>query len=244
MILLDRGNSSAKAQYRDEGGLLASFATRYRGDWYARLAGWLEDLPAKRCLLASVLDAARQQPLDACLAARFGDAVARCVAERERCGVVNAYEEPGRLGVDRWLALLGAASLVDGDCLIVDAGSAITLDLLRADGRHLGGAILPGINTSRERFRQIFSHIDFEDPRIADSAEPGSSTEAAIQIDYPLDSMQRLRDLVTDWLPRLEPEAAILLAGGDAARVQRDLRRPVRIVPDLVFLGLARLADE
>jgi type III pantothenate kinase len=244
MILLDCGNSSAKAQYRADGRLLASFAIRYHGDWCARLADWLEDLPAERCLLASVLDASRQQTLDACLAARFGEAVTRCVAERERCGVINAYEEPGRLGVDRWLALLGAASLAAGDYLIIDAGSAITLDLLRADGRHLGGAILPGLNTSAARFRQIFSHIDFDDPRIGEHAEPGSSTEAAIQIDYPVDTMQRLRDLVTDWLPRLEPGADILLAGGDAARVQRDLGRPARIVPELVFLGLSRLADE
>jgi type III pantothenate kinase len=244
MILLDCGNSSAKAQYRADGRLQASFATRYDGDWCGRLAGWLEDLPARRCLLASVLDASRQQSLDACLAARFGDAVERCISERERCGVVNGYEEPGRLGVDRWLALLGAASLVDVDCLVIDAGSAITIDLLRADGRHLGGAILPGIHTSRERFRQIFSHIDFADPRIGDNAGPGSSTEAAIQIDYPLDSMQRLRELVAGWLGLLEPGAVILLAGGDAARVQRDLDRPARIVPELVFLGLARLADE
>ena len=244
MILLDCGNSSAKAQYRADGRLLASFATRYSGDWCARLGSWLAGLPAKRCLLASVLDASRQQALDTCLAARFGDAVTRVGPERERGGVINGYEEPGRLGVDRWLALLGAASLVDGDCLIIDAGSAITVDLLRADGRHLGGAILPGINTSRERFRQIFSHIDFDDPRISENAEPGGSTEAAIQIDYPLDSMQRLRELVSDWLPRLEPGATILLAGGDAARVQNVLERPARIVPELVFLGLARMAGE
>jgi type III pantothenate kinase len=244
MILLDCGNSSVKAQYHADGRLRASFSARYSGDWCGRLGNWLGEIPAQRCLLASVLDAARQRDLDTCLAARFGDAVTRCVSERERCGVVNGYEQPGRLGVDRWLALLGAASLVDGDCVVVDAGSAITIDLLRADGRHLGGAILPGIRTSRERFRQIFGHIDFDDPRIGANAEPGSSTEAAIQIDYPLDSMQRLRERVADWLPRLEPGAVILLTGGDAARVQRDLGRPARIVPELVFLGLARLADE
>jgi len=243
MILLDCGNSSAKAQYRAEGRLSASFATRYSGDWGARLADWLRDLPAGHCWLASVLDAGRAQTLDAVLAARFGDAVTRCRSEAESCGVVNGYDEPGRLGVDRWLALLGAASLVAGDCVVIDAGSAITLDLLRGDGRHLGGAILPGIRTSQERFRQIFAHIDFDDPRIAANDEPGSSTEAAIQIDYPLDSIRRLRDLVTDWLPRLGPEAKILLAGGDAARVQRELGREARIVPDLVFLGMARLAD-
>jgi len=243
MILLDCGNSSAKAQYRADGRVAASFATVYSGDWCARLADWLQDWPAGHCWLASVLDAVRQQPLDDCLEARFGEAVTRCRSEAERLGLRNGYDQPERLGVDRWLALLGAAALVDGDCLVIDAGSAITVDLLRGDGRHLGGAILPGINTSAERFRQIFAHIDFDDPRIADHAEPGSSTEAAIQIDYPLDSIHRLRDLVTDWLPRLDAGAKILLAGGDAARVQRELEQPARIVPDLVFLGMARLAE-
>jgi len=243
MILLDCGNSSAKAQDRADGRLAASFVTRYSGDWGARLAAWLRDRPADHCLLASVLDAGRRQILDDVLGARFGDAVSRCRSEAECCGVINGYDEPGRLGVDRWLALLGAAALVDGDCLVIDAGSAITLDLLRGDGHHLGGAILPGINTSKQRFRQIFAHIDFDDPRIAANDAPGSSTEAAIQIDYPLDSIRRLQELVTGWLPRLEPGAQILLTGGDAARVQRELEQQSRIVPDLVFLGMARLAD-
>ncbi len=242
MILLDCGNSSVKAQYRAHGRLQASFATRYRGDWSARLADWLRDLPASHCWLASVLDAGRGQALDAVLGARFGDAITHCRSAAEACGVVSGYDEPGQLGVDRWLALLGAAALVDGDCLVIDAGSAITIDLLRGDGRHLGGAILPGIHTSPQRFRQIFAHIDFDDPRIAASDAPGSSTEAAIQLDYPLDSIRRLRELVTDWLPRLDPGAQILLAGGDAPRVQRELVRDARIVPDLVFLGMARLA--
>ena len=242
MILLDCGNSSAKAQYRTDGRLAASFSTRYSGDWGVHLADWLQDRPASHCWLASVLDAGRRQTLDAVLGSRFGEAVTRCRSEAECCGVINGYDEPARLGVDRWLALLGAAALVDGDCVVIDAGSAITLDLLRGDGRHLGGAILPGIHTSLERFRQIFAHIDFDDPRIVVNDEPGSSTEAAIQIDYPLDSIRRLRDLVTDWLPRLDPGAQILLAGGDAPRVQRELERDARIVPDLVFTGMARLA--
>ena len=242
MILLDCGNSSLKAQFRQSDRVQASFSCVYRPRWTRWLMRWLQKLPDGHCYQASVLDAARQAELDRCLAERFGAAVTRFVSESSRGGVINAYPEPGRLGVDRWMALIGAASLVEGDCIVIDAGSAITLDLLRGDGRHLGGVILPGINTSRARFKQIFNHIDFSDPRIAETDEPGCSTEAAIQIDYASNSIERLRELVTHWIRRLNPNAVILLAGGDAFRVQLELEQPARIVPDLVFLGMSRLA--
>ena len=149
----------------------------------------------------------------------------------------------GAQQVDRWLALLAAAELCAGDCMIIDAGSAITLDLLRADGRHLGGAILPGRYTSIERFRDIFRHIDFDAVARADHANPGCSTEAAIQLDYGQDSLGYLQQLVNRWRPLLDPEAEILLAGGDAPRVLSLLGGKARILPDLVFRGLARLAQ-
>jgi type III pantothenate kinase len=244
VILLDCGNSSLKAQLREDGRVQASFSCAYRDGWIDRLQRWLAGLPVSHCYLSSVLDSARQARLDSCLGDRFGEAVTRFVSTARGGGVTNAYEQPERLGVDRWLALIGALSLVDGDCIVIDAGSAITLDLLRADGRHLGGAILPGINTSAERFRQIFGYIDFDDPLIGQSDEPGCSTEAAIQLDYARDSMQGLRELVNRWGRRLDQDAGLLLAGGDAERVQRELGVPGRIVPDLVFLGMSRLARE
>ena len=223
---------------------MSSFASSYRGDWSRRLMQWMQTTAASRCCQSSVLDAKRQAQLDQCLAQRFGGAVTRFVSEARNGRVINGYEQPERLGVDRWLALIGAAERVERDCIVIDAGSAITLDLLRGDGQHLGGAILPGINTSLQRFRDIFNHIDFDDPRIAHNDEPGSSTEAAIQIDYPDRSIDRLRDLVTSWIQRLDQNASLLLTGGDAFRLQSELEQPGRIVPDLVFLGMRRLAEQ
>jgi type III pantothenate kinase len=57
---------------------------------------------------------------------------------------VNAYTEPERLGVDRWLAMQGAWRRRGAGFLLVDAGTAVTLDLVDDRGRHQGGAILPG----------------------------------------------------------------------------------------------------
>lgn len=68
----------------------------------------------------------------------------------KRGGVINAYADPGQYGVDRWAALLGAHALYDDPVCIIDAGTAITVDLLDARGVHHGGRILPGLQMMRE----------------------------------------------------------------------------------------------
>ncbi len=242
MILLDCGNSQLKAQAWRDDRLVASCAIAYRRPWLERVSTWLDAQDTDRCYFASVLGVEHRVALDACLAARFGNAVTRFRSEAAALGVRSAYAEPATLGVDRWLALLGAAGLCGGDCFIVDAGSAITLDLLRADGTHLGGAILPGVNTSRADFERIFHYLDFTDPAIGRADEPANSTAAAIHVDYARDSLEELCILVQRWQIHLAKNAPILLAGGDAPRVLCALDHPIRLVPDLVFRGMRRLA--
>ena len=248
MIFLDCGNSQIKAQYFQANRLQASFACAYKADWNHHLSRWLEPFECAHAHLCSVLDGERQAELDACLARQFGVAVTHFSSEPQALGVTNGYERPGSLGVDRWMAMLGAAGMTASDCIVIDAGSAITVDLLCGDGRHLGGAILPGFNTSLEAFKGIFSHIDFNHPAIAESTMPGCSTEAAIQIDYAYPTTESLPALVNRWIPLLQDDVTLLLAGGDAGRVERLLDQKLfgqkmHIVPDLVFRGMQRLVD-
>ena len=68
-------------------------------------------------------------------------------AESERFGVKSVYKQVDSFGVDRWLALIGAAQRYkQKSVLILDAGTATTLDILTSTGQHLGGWILPGVN--------------------------------------------------------------------------------------------------
>ncbi|MDH3636141.1 MAG: type III pantothenate kinase [Gammaproteobacteria bacterium] len=244
MILLDCGNSNLKAQLRQDGQLLASYNGSYKPDWVRRLSHWMKDLPATHCYLTSVLDVTRQELLEQCLVKQFDKAVTRFVSVAEVLGVKNAYRDPGRLGADRWMALIAASEMVSGNAIVIDAGSAITLDLLRGDGQHLGGAILPGIHTSLEDFKRIFSHVDFDDSAIARTDEPGCSTEEAIHINYAHSPIEFLPRLVNRWISHLDNDATLLLTGGDAARVQFALEQQSRIVPDLVFRGMNRLASQ
>jgi len=238
MILIDCGNSALKAQYCRRGELRASFCSNYQSGWAQRLAHWLGQQQATSCTYASVLDFERQQELDKILADRFGSSLTRLLSRAEYAGVTSGYTHPERLGVDRWLALIAAAHICNRNCIVIDAGSAITLDLLRSDGQHLGGAILPGLNTSLDDFKRIFRHIDFSDEAISQCEHPGCSTEAAIQIDYGQNSITLLPRLVNRWSKIFDQEAEIILAGGDASGVQKIIDQPGRIVPDLVFQGM------
>ena len=67
----------------------------------------------------------------------------------EQCGVKNGYQDPAQLGADRWAGLIGAHRLHEGACLVVNAGTATTIDVLDAGGVFQGGVILPGVYLMR-----------------------------------------------------------------------------------------------
>ncbi len=67
-------------------------------------------------------------------------------SQREQCGVRNRYREPAQLGADRWAALIAVRNLVEGAALVVNAGTAVTIDALTQEGEFLGGLIVPGLD--------------------------------------------------------------------------------------------------
>jgi type III pantothenate kinase len=182
---------------------------------------------------------------------RFGR-VPRWIETRAEAGGVRiAYAEPARLGVDRFLALvaahrLGQADTVPAPALIVDAGTAVTYDLLQADGRHLGGLILPGVRLMRDSLL-AGTQIPRYEPAEADLAWAADTGEAiaAASIQAPAALTERLQRRLhadTGTPPRL------ILTGGDAERLAAAIEHPPEalpaLVPDLVLRGLAALAAD
>lgn len=152
--------------------------------------------------------------------------------------VKNAYQDYSRLGVDRWLTLLAAYKREHNDVVIIDAGSAITIDLLSRKHSHLGGAILPGFNTEKQRFINMFPAVDFNHPDISSNKLPGTTTEACIQMTHFPISFDRIRELLDEWLSLLQPPVKILLCGQDAGQISEQLNLAHENVPDLVFQGM------
>lgn len=99
----------------------------------------LPGLLLTRCRLVSVRALEETDKLIAALVGAFGVAVSCATSAREMSGVRNGYEDFQRLGMDRWLAMLGAFKLASGACLVLDFGTAATADFIGPDGEHLGG---------------------------------------------------------------------------------------------------------
>jgi type III pantothenate kinase len=159
-------------------------------------------------------------------------------ASVERCGVRNAYERPEALGPDRWAALIAARALHNGACLVVNAGTATTVDMLSADGVFLGGAILPGVELMRFVLHDhtgrlpIQEGVHREAPRnTVDAIETGCRHAQAGAVERMYRVFRELSG------------APLCLVSGGAGRVLVDqLSMPRRYVENLVLDGLARIA--
>ncbi len=239
MLLLDLGNSSIKTQCWQAGILQSSCRIRIKSNWRARFESYLSTIKASECYYAGVPGSEIDDNLQDCVIQSFGKHHLHRLQSQARIGkVVNAYPNPQGIGIDRWLALLGTARLIRTDALIVDAGSAITIDLLKADGKHLGGAIMPGFHTSLARFRQMLSMADFNYPDIEHNEKPGISTESCIHIGHDLEDTAYLQGLIERWFKYLAKDALLIVSGGDAHRIPRYSDHDALLIPDLVFQGM------
>jgi type III pantothenate kinase len=155
--------------------------------------------------------------------------------EPETCGVRNSYEPPERLGPDRWAALIAARALEPGRaCLVVNAGTATTVDALSAGGEFLGGLIVPGVDLMRFVLHEHTGSLPLQPgnfvrtPRnTVDAIETGCRHAQAGAVER----MHRA----------LGGEGACLVSGGGGPALIERLDLPCRYVENLVLEGLARI---
>lgn len=239
-LVIDIGNTSLKWTVCDRSELSEMQRVRHHGGLPIDLHAAWEQIPTpERVLVANVGgDALAAAVVRACRS-RWGREP-RFARTEPRCrGVTIAYAQPERLGVDRWLALLAGHHSCSGPVLIVDAGTALTYDLLLADGRHLGGLILPGIEMMRERLL-AGTHIPRVEPE--ELAEPwAADTATAIaagSIQAPAALAERLYDRLA---AQIGGAPELIVTGSDGERLLPAIDRPAYLEPDLVLQGLALL---
>ncbi|MCO8311054.1 pantothenate kinase [Pseudomonas mandelii] len=201
----------------------------------------LEGLALIHCRLVSVRTAEETSALISLLTEAFGVSVVCAAPAREMSGVRNGYEEFERLGLDRWLAMLGGFHLASGACLVLDFGTAVTADFIAGDGEHLGGFICPGMPLMRNQLRTHTRRIRYGDlaaGRALESLVPGRTTVEAVE----RGCLLMLRGFVLTQLELARSywgdDFAVFLTGGDADLVS-EIVPEARVVPDLVFVGLA-----
>lgn len=249
VLLVDIGNTRIKWQLR------AETNESGQGDW-PTFQRWLEQQPThlwRQVIAASV----KQVPsYRTALELIFGQRCCWFDMPQPLELLQHCYPEPERLGVDRWLAMLGAIALVNQptdtanqifQCLIVDAGTALTIDYIQyeqglAKWHHLGGWIVPGLRLTQDA---IFGHadrvVDYHDEHI--SQERADSSQLTAKQLFGQDTVncvglgaQTQQLALVDWVQRQFPQANIFITGGDGESLAEALQ--LRYQPDLIFSGL------
>ena len=242
-LLLDLGHSRLKWAYREAGVLHDAGSAVWR-DTPLQVTFERALATLRRPDRVAVAAVARGEPLrvlEAVVLARWGLAAQVPVVVR-RCGeIVCGYRHPERFGFDRWAALIGAWAREPGRAaVVVDCGSAVTVDGLQADGRHLGGIIFPGVAMMIDAF-----HARTGLRR--DAAQPpfdlaASDTTQALASGARTAVLGGIERALRRWGKQL-PGASRWLTGGDAPDLVADLPADVRLVPHLVLEGLGAIVD-
>lgn len=237
MLLLDIGNSRIKWALVEAGrlsqtGALDHSAMASLQQVFARISA------PSRTLVSNVAgEEAAMRVRELC--ATSGCPVEFVQAQSEQCGVRNGYTQPQRLGSDRWAALIAAWHDVQSACLVVNCGTATTVDALSARGEFLGGLILPG--------------VDMMQGSLATGTAQLERDEGALK-DFPMDTADAIHSgVVRATLGAIESQfkllcakeagARCILSGGAVLKVIPHLSIPFDHVDNLVLRGLQIIGE-
>lgn len=249
MILeLDAGNTRIKWRLREKQEAGSTWSTVANGAVYApektpsvfiELGKQFEQLPMSKVsqtLVSSVRGESFATTFSSMMTEKWHLQPEFAVSAKQHGSVVNAYAEPGKLGVDRWLALLAAYHRAKTACCVVDCGTAIKVDLVAANGRHRGGYIVPGLQLLKDALAARSQALATEQAGWS-SAEPGTSTIAAVHNGILRNVLGFVRDVKRE-CDDSGIEYRWFITGGDAVVLLPHLNWEIEHQTDLVLDGL------
>ena len=237
-LIIEQGNTLTKIALFEEGRLVDTYA--YKNTVFAPslVEALLERCPCANGILSTVIE------LDEEVLALLRSKLATffVLDEQMALPIQIGYETPHTLGKDRIAAVVGAQCLRPGqDVLVIDAGTAITYELLEASGLYVGGNISPGMTT---RFRALH-HFTQKLPLVSEpEVVPwvGVSTESAIQAGV-VNGIVLEMDGYIDRLRLKYPGLLVFLTGGHSFYFERRLKNRIFADINLVLIGLNRILE-
>lgn len=231
LVTVDCGNSTIDCQRLDEGRRV-----RFAHGEQERVAAFLAG--ARRIAAVSVAPTAFATLLAA--AKGLGIPVASAGVELP-CPLRLDYETPGTLGADRWVACL-AAHREAGRAIVVDCGTATTVNLVDEDGAFRGGPIAPGLRALEVGMRHATPALPPPRLDLVPSPLP-RTTQEAVDAGVLIGYCGLVERLVAGAVAVSRGGTTVFLTGGNADRVLRHSRLRAVVAPDLVHRGLRLLAE-
>lgn len=235
LLAIDAGNTRVKWGVHDGRGWLARGAT---ATTEADLVNVIRQHAPRAAIASNVAGAQVEGRLRSlCDDAKIPLRVIR--SESEQLGVTNGYRDTRQLGSDRWAALIAAHAAESGHKLVVNAGTAVTVDALASDGRFLGGLIVPGPELMRRSLSQGTAALRLTEGDFRDfpASTPDAITSGALQAC--VGAIERMARLMA--AKNMSP-VRVLLSGGAVQELAPNLSLPHAIHENLVLDGLVLIA--
>lgn len=156
--------------------------------------------------------------------------------------IENTYRTPKTLGKDRIAAVIGAKVLFPNkDCLVIDAGTCITYDLMNSEAVYLGGNIAPGISMrlkAMDEFTAVLPLVEKQHP----DTDRGYSTETAIRAGAVYGTSLEIEGFIQRFNKQTE-ELTVILTGGDAPLLDKLVAWDTYVETHLVLIGLNKILE-
>ena len=240
VLLVDVGNTRLKwaAGIPGEGLQQTGNVTHGGKVSSALLASWEQLGRPHSVMVASVGGRNLLEQLRASVDGLWKLPVTTATATGEFHGLRNCYSHPERLGVDRWLAMVAARTLCSASFCVVDAGTALTIDLVDVSGRHAGGMILPGLTMMMQSLKSGTAIPAYDE--ILTGKQLGCSTTEAMRLGClhaQAGAIERILSTVAS------DDCELLLTGGDARLLGSAVHYTHRTIEHLVLLGLLEMTS-
>lgn len=240
LLVFDVGNSRLKAALYDDGRPIARASISGVQD-ATQVVSVLESrfVPRgtpNRCLVASVVRGADEVIREA--VQQVWGLMPQVVDTDMDLGIDVAVPRPDQVGIDRLLQASEAFRVCAGSVVVAAFGSALTVDLVTADGVFRGGTIAPGLGMGVRALHDetsLLPHVALQPP---DSAV-GTDTTSCIQAGVIYGAVGAVERLFSELVP--DARATLVLTGGDAELIAPFINYPHRVEPDLVMRALVSL---
>ncbi|HET9486123.1 MAG TPA: type III pantothenate kinase [Chryseosolibacter sp.] len=227
-LVVDSGNSAAKVGIFSDQKLTekSTFSSA------AELQQFMRDASFHNLIVSSVKS-------DAALIASWGSkAKKQFILTRELpLPVKNLYKTPETLGMDRIAGVCGAHQLFPSqNCLVIDAGTCITYDIIDQRGNYRGGSISPGLNMRFQALHTFTAKLPLVLPMPGVNLI-GDTTETSIQSGVVNGLLAEINGIIGQYHEKF-PHLNVILCGGDAVFFENQLKASIFASPELVLMGL------
>ncbi len=170
-------------------------------------------------------------------------------AQTSACGLKSGYEDFHQLGDDRWMAMQGAIGFYKEPVIVISAGTAMTLDAVM-DGKHLGGFIVPGLNSLRSSLAVDTAALSMVDESrlqmLSEEDIPGllaTNTETAILGGTLYMTVAYLNTIIADLNAQTKTTFKVILTGGNAHQLSALIDGQSEVISDLILQGMVNIEE-